>query len=749
MRHRLRGVPLRAVVVAIAVAALGLLGVAGARGALASSPPSGSLSPGNLQSYYGLPSATQGSGQTVAVIVQSDDPDAASDLAAYRSNFGLPACTAASGCFTKVNEDGSTSDLPPEGTTTSTSMALDAVSAVCPNCDILLVEAGTANGFADIGTAVDEAVTLGADFIDVGYAQPEAQLQSNELTYDGEYFDHRGVVITAPAGDKGYGVSYPAASQYVVAVGGTELTADSSSPRGFDEAMWPSSGGGCSEYEPQPSWQANVVPSGDCGNRVDNDVSAVATNFAYYDTPDNGGNWNAGNGTEISSAIVAAAYALAGAPATSVFPAQYLYQNAQGLYDITSGSQGVDTNGTCSVTILCTVGAGYDAPTGLGSPDGVSALLASYYQPITPTRFLDTRNGTGGVTGPVASDSAVKLSIEGANGVPFNNVTAVAVTITVVSEQVRGLIRAYPDGAGVPGTSNVNFLASQDVSDMAIVPVGADGDIDLYNASTGTVQLLADVSGYFTSDPGASGDTSYTPVTPVRILDTRNGTGAPEKPLAGGSTLALLVAGANGIPSGISAVVINVTAVNETGGGWLAEWADGTTRPSPWSDVQFGTTSAVSGLAIVPVGTDGKIDIASNLGTSDHVDVVGDVVGYFSAGTTGEAYRAISLTRILDTRSTSPIASSGTLSVSPGRTVVAPTPTMIVTETAVAADGGNFITYPSNVARTGTSSVNFATGATTANLDLASTGGGAFDIYNESDGANNVVLDCQGYLSAG
>jgi len=746
MWRRLRRVPQRAVAAAIGVAALGLLSLAGpgVSRALASGPPSGSLVPSSLQSYYGLPSASQGSGQTVAVIVQSDDPDAESDLAAYRSNFGLPACTSASGCFTKVNQDGSTANLPPEGTTTSTSMALDAVSAVCPNCQILLVEAGTTNGIADIGAAVNEAVTLGAKFIDVGYAAPEAQVGENELTYDSEYFDHRGIVITAPAGDKGYGVSYPAASQDVIAVGGTELTADSSSPRGYDEAMWPSSGSGCSEYEPQPPWQAGVVSADDCATRVDNDISAVATNLAYYDTPDNGGNWQAGDGTEISSAIVAAAYALAGAPGTDIYPAQYLYENTQGLYDITTGNQGVDTNGTCSVTILCTVGTGYDAPTGLGAPDGVSALLASYYVPITPTRFLDTRNGTGGTTGPVGAHDAIKLSIEGENGVPFNNVTAVAINLTALSGSDPGFIVAYPDGTGVPGTSNIDYGAGQTIANFAIVPLGADGGIHLYNSSSGTVQLLGDVMGYFTSDPGASGVTSYTPENPARILNTLTGVGAPEKPLAADTTLAVKVAGVDGIPSSVSAVALNVGTTAETDAGYLEEWADGTSEPSI-STIQFAANTAMQNFVIVPVGADGEIDIRSDQSSGNSTQVFADLVGYFAPGTSGEAYRAVSLTR---TQSPASIASGGTKTVSTGAWVTAPGFTPIVDVIAVPTASGHFTVYPEGISRPDTSNIDFQT-ANMEDLDLASTTSGEFDVYNSSAAAASLALDFQGYFSAG
>jgi hypothetical protein len=750
VRYKLRRVPIRAAMAVAAVMIAGTLGLAvpGASPALASGPPAGSLTAQDLQLAYGLPSATQGSGQTVAVVAAYDDPDAATDLAAYRSAEGLPAC--GSGCFTKVNQKGQTAvaDLPAPGVAVATSQSLDAVSAVCPNCKILLVEASS-TAMSDLGTAVNEAVTLGAKFVDFGYGEPEAQVNTGELADDAAYFNHPGVVITAPSGDQGYGVDYPAASPDVIAVGGTVLTPDSGVARGWDEAMWPDSGSGCSAYEPQPAWQASAGLGTVCSARVLNDVSAVASNVAYYDTPDETG-WADGSGTEISAAVVAAAFALAGTPASDAYPAQYLYSNAQGLYDMTTGYQGVTTNGTCPVTVECTVGTGYDGPTGLGTPDGVSAMLASYYVPITPTRFMDTRIGTGGTTGPVGSDKAIPLAIEGKNGVPSANVTAVAINLTAIGGSDSGYINAYPGGTSLPGTSNIDYAAGQAIANFAIVPLGANGGIQLYNSGAGTVQLLADVAGYFTSDPSATGVTSYTPVNPVRVLDTRNGNGAPEAPLAAKTTLAVQIGGVDGIPSSVSSVAISVGTVDETDGGFLEYWADGSSEPSPWSNIQFGT-GAIQEFAIVPVGADGKIDIRSDqLGSANSTDVFGDVVGYFAAGTTGEGYRAVALTRELNTKpSDTPIASYGTMSVPTTGWVTAPDVTPVVDLVAIPADSGHLTVYPAGTGEPNTSNVNYFADTNTEDLDLASTGDGDFDVYNGTASATNIAVDLQGYFSAG
>ncbi|MFB8176687.1 peptidase S8 [Streptomyces sp. NPDC055966] len=341
----------------------------------ASDSPTG-FGPSDLQSAYGLTSAASanGSGETVAIVDAFDDPNAESDLATYRSQYGLPACTSDSGCFSKVGQDGSSSNLPTadSGWAGEESLDLDMVSAVCPNCNILLVEAKSASE-ADLGTAVNEAVSLGAKFVSNSYGGSES---SSDTTYDSEYYNHPGVAITASAGDSAYGAEYPAASQYVTAVGGTALKTASNS-RGWTESVWHTSstegtGSGCSANDPKPSWQTD---SG-CSTRMIADVSAVAdpaTGVSVYDTYQASG-WNTYGGTSASSPIIASVYALAGTPGSSDYPAQYPYAKAgtAALNDVTSGS-----NGSCSTSYFCTAGPGYDGPTGWGTPEGTSAFSAS------------------------------------------------------------------------------------------------------------------------------------------------------------------------------------------------------------------------------------------------------------------------------------------------------------------------------------------------------------------------------------
>src|SRR5919108_1106916 len=328
------------------------------KGNAAASGPSG-YGPADLQSAYALPSATAGSGQTVAIVDAFDDPTAESDLGQYRSFYGLPPCTTANGCFRKVNQTGGTLPMPAPSADWSLeiSLDLDMVSAVCPNCHILLVEA-TTNLDSDLYTAEDTAARLGANEISNSWGGSEYSGQ----TSDDAHFNPPGIAITASSGDSGFGVSYPAASRYLTAVGGTSLTRNSST-RGWTESAWSGAGSGCSRYDAKPAWQTDTGRS----RRTVADVSAVAdpnTGVAVF----YGSLWWTVGGTSASSPIIASVYALAG-NASSVTYGSYPYSHTAGLFDTTSGS-----NGSCSPSYLCHGRAGYDGPTGLGTPNGVSGF---------------------------------------------------------------------------------------------------------------------------------------------------------------------------------------------------------------------------------------------------------------------------------------------------------------------------------------------------------------------------------------
>ncbi|MBO0868305.1 MAG: carboxypeptidase regulatory-like domain-containing protein, partial [Micromonosporaceae bacterium] len=364
----------------------------------ADSPPATARTPADIQDAYHLPKA--GQGQTVAIVDAFGDSQAESDLAIFRSQFGLPACTTASGCLRIVDQNGGT-DLPADdaGWATETSLDLDAVSSACPPCHILLVQAASAS-FNDLGAAELTAAASGAVAVSNSYGLHGED--PAETSYD-QYYDHKGVAIVFSSGDTGNVPNWPASNPMVTAVGGTNLAKDSGSARGWDETVWgtnqanqPGGGSGCSAYEPHPDFQDGYAT--ECTMRATADVSADAdpqTGLAVYDTLGQGG-WLQVGGTSLASPLVAGAYALAGAPAPDSYPVANAYHDANqsaDLFDITQGA-----NGACG-NLLCQAGPGWDGPTGLGTLNGVKALTGGPHGTLTGTvTAADTGEPVAGAT---------------------------------------------------------------------------------------------------------------------------------------------------------------------------------------------------------------------------------------------------------------------------------------------------------------------------------------------------------------
>jgi N-acetylneuraminic acid mutarotase len=357
------------------------------------------LGPTELRSAYALPSATAGAGQTVAIVDAFDNPNAEADLAVYRAQYGLPACTTANGCFRKVNQDGLPGPLPGPnaGWAAEISLDLDMASAVCPNCNLLLVEANS-NFDTDLFPAVSTAADLGAKFISLSWGGNEF---ADQVNADAS-FNKPGVVITASSGDDGFGVIYPASSRYVTAVGGTSLVS-AQNARGWSETAWNGAGSGCSAFEPKPTIQTDP----DCARRTTADVSAVAdpqTGVAVYNTYQDDG-WNIFGGTSASAPIIAATYALAGTPAANTSPNEYPYGTPSALYDVVSGS-----NGSCGGSYLCTAQPGFDGPTGLGTPNGVLAFAPPGPHGVISGTVTDVDTGNPVVAAAVGAGSASALT---------------------------------------------------------------------------------------------------------------------------------------------------------------------------------------------------------------------------------------------------------------------------------------------------------------------------------------------------
>jgi len=326
--------------------------------------------PVQFRGAYGLPSAAA-TAQTIAIVDAFDDPKIAGDLNAYSSQFGLPQCNSANPCFQKVNQSGSASGpFPRTDSGWSLEIALDVevAHAVCPDCKILLVEANS-NSLNDLAAAVNTAAKLGANEISNSYGGSEYSSEVNDAAYN-----HPGVAVTVASGDNGYGsFGFPAASPSVIAVGGTTLTLGAGNAYG-SESVWSGAGSGCSLYLTAPAWQSFLTACG--GKRGTADVAADAnpsTGAAVYDTVKYQGRsgWFQVGGTSLSSPLIAAVYALAGGLPEGTTAASGLYGHlgeSAVLHDVTSGS-----NGTCS-TIMCKGAAGYDGPTGVGTPNGIGAF---------------------------------------------------------------------------------------------------------------------------------------------------------------------------------------------------------------------------------------------------------------------------------------------------------------------------------------------------------------------------------------
>lgn len=409
--------------------------------------------PADLRSAYQL--TTSGSAaMTVAIVDAFDDPNAESDLATYRSTFGLPPCTTANGCFRKVNQNGQASPLPVSDTGWAGEISLDVdmVSAICPNCHILLLEANrpTVNS---LGTAVNTAVSMGAKFVSNSYGGPE---DGTENSYDTAYYRHPGVVITASSGDGGFGVSYPASGAGVTAVGGTSLTRDTSA-RGWSETVWNGAGSGCSTSVARPAFQTGLATG--CSRRAEADVAAVAdpqTGVAVYQSSGASG-WVIYGGTSVAAPIIASIYALAGNPGPSDSPNSYPYAHTGALNDVTTGS-----NGTCGVP-LCTAGARYDGPTGLGTPHGMLAFAAG--AAVTTTTLSATANPS--MFGqPVTFTATVRSSAPTTTGsVTFTSDTTTLGTVDLTGGQATLTTSALPVGthtitAAYTGDTTTNLAPS-------------------------------------------------------------------------------------------------------------------------------------------------------------------------------------------------------------------------------------------------------------------------------------------------
>jgi hypothetical protein len=290
----------------------------------------------------------------------------------------------------------------------------------------------------------------------------------------------------------------------------------------------------------------------------------------------------------------------------------------------------------------------------------------------------------------------------------------------------------------------------QTIPNLAVVPVGPDGKVTIANTSSGSAQVIADVSAYYRGGtPTAAG--AFAPLAPTRFLDTRSSSG----PVASGGKVSFQVGGVSGIPANASAVVVNLTVTEPTSAGYLTAHASGSAKPGT-SNVNYAGGQTVPNLAVVPVGPDGKVTISNTeTGSGSSAQVVADVSGYFLQGapTGSGTFGPVNPARVLDTRNSSgPVPAGGTVSFQAAGVAGVPAnaagvwANLTVTQSTSA---GYLTGYASGSARPGSSNVNYATGQTVPNMAYLPIGlDGKVTIANTEIGAGStvhVIADIAGY----
>ena len=373
------------------------------------------------------------------------------------------------------------------------------------------------------------------------------------------------------------------------------------------------------------------------------------------------------------------------------------------------------------------------------------------YNPVTPARLLDTRFGTGAPAAKVGPGATLDLQVTGVGGVPAADVSAVVLNVTAVDPTGQSFLTAWPTGEVRPLASNLNYTAGQVVPNLVKVKVGNGGKVSLFNQA-GSVHLVADVAGWYGDADDTTGDL-FNPLTPARLLDTRFGTGAPAAKVGPGATLELQVTGAGGVPaSGVTAAVLNLTAVDPTAQSFLTAWPTGETRPLA-SNLNYTAGQIVPNLAIVKVGNGGKVSLFNQSGS---VHLLADVAGWYGPGG-GSRFSAITPSRLLDTRfgTGAPIAKLG-----PGATLdlqvagLGGVPLTGVTAVALNVTAVNptaslsFLTaWPAGEGMPTASSLNYTAGQVVPNLVIVKLGtGGKVSLFNQS-GSTDLVADLAGWYS--
>jgi RHS repeat-associated protein len=388
-------------------------------------------------------------------------------------------------------------------------------------------------------------------------------------------------------------------------------------------------------------------------------------------------------------------------------------------------------------------------------PAAAAAVPATgEFQPLPLTRILDTRNGTGGITGPLSGGQTVNVTVLGRGGLPTTGVQAVAVSIAAVSASTTGFLTAWPTGQARPAITTLSTHTQGATSVTAMVRPGTGGQVSVWN-NAGTVHLLMDVVGYITDPTATSAGTTFVPLAPARIFDTRDGMGGVTGPVAAGATVSMQVTGVGGVPtSGVTAVALNLAATSAAADSFLRAWPTGATMPSA-SSMNYVTEGTTEVMQVVQVGTGGKVSIYSNASTQ----VFAEVLGYFvdpAASGSGDLFVPVTSAQILDTRNgtggiTGPLSGGQTVTLTVRGVAGVPTTRVSAVAMALTSTAATVPTYltawASGAAKPSLSTVQARPGVNQTNLVYIPVGADGKVAFASSATSVHLVGDVVGYFS--
>jgi hypothetical protein len=407
---------------------------------------------------------------------------------------------------------------------------------------------------------------------------------------------------------------------------------------------------------------------------------------------------------------------------------------------------GLTDGTTYTFTVTSTNGIGTSPSS---APSNTVVPGRGAYHALSPARILDTRNGTA-----IGPGGSLNVQVTGQGLVPTTGVSAVVLNVTATNTTAPSYLTVWPAGVPRPLASNLNWVSGQTVPNLVEVALGSNGQVSVYNGA-GNVDVIFDVAGYVstpTATPAAAG--LYNPIVPNRVLDTRSGTGTAKAQLCAGQTISVAIMGTPNVPSsGVAAVVLNVTATNTVvAPSYVTVYPTGSTRPLA-SNLNFVPGQTVANRVIVKVGTGGSVDFYDAAG---HTDVVADVAGWFTDGTTasgGSLFVGVTPARVLDTRNGQGMGPSSTLIVPmagqggvPAMTATVPPSAVVLNVTATNPTAASYLTaWPDGSPQPTASDLNYVAGLTVPNLVVVKLGSsGAIDVYN-AFGSVNVVIDVVGW----